>query len=170
MHYGMQRPPAYDLTLRFNEQISAEFALEVLWGHPSLDGPYSGSKPPERIPVSAYFSQEAPEGYGNASITGAEPVKCVVAYELWPDAPAKVLRVSLQASDAAPHLDAVDAWMVELAKWVWRELPFEVGVVADSFVSDWTGEGFWPELPLRRSFGLLWPDGDSEPTWHPPVS
>lgn len=100
-------------------------------------------------------------------------IPCDVAYELWSDAPAKVIRVSLEAGDAAPRLEAVDEWMAELGRWVWQSMPFEVGVVGDSFVSDWNGDGFWPELPLRRSFGLLWPEAGSasvEPVWYPPLS
>ena len=170
MPFGMQRPPAYDLTLRFNEQIRTEVALEALWQHPSLEGPYTygEDEQPVEVPLAAYFTADFTEGHGYASFADANRIPCVVTYELWPDAPAKVLRVSLDAADAEPRLNEVDAWMAELGKWVWRSMPFKVGVVGDSFVSDWTSDGFWPELPLRQSFGILWPDADG-PIWFPPT-
>lgn len=55
MGFGMQRRPAYDLTLRFNEQIRGEVALEALWSHPTLDGPYSESV---KVPIEAYFARD----------------------------------------------------------------------------------------------------------------
>jgi hypothetical protein len=97
-------------------------------------------------------------------------VLCTVAYELWPDAPAKVLRISVERGVAAPRLAAVDSWFARLGRRVWEVLHFEVGVVGDSFVSDWVGEGFWPELPLRPCFGLLWPEYPSGGvSWYPPA-
>jgi len=49
----MQRPPAYHLTLRFNEQVRGELALEALWSHPTLEGPYADPEPLQKVPVTA---------------------------------------------------------------------------------------------------------------------
>jgi len=170
----VQRQPAYDLTLRFNEGVRLQVAVDQLWAHPKLDGPYVESgRGFHAVESAAIFSKEYCELVGFASLADGERLACEVTNGLWPDAPAKVLRVSFAPETVAPRLAEVDEYLADLGRWVFRELPFEVGMVADSLVADWTGEGFWPALPLRRTFGLLWPqfgeDGEIEVAWYPPI-
>ena len=121
--------------------------------------------------LSEIFSPKLDGGFAFATIGEGERLLCSVRYELLPDAPAKVLRISFPREDVATRFAQVDEWMAALGRWAFRALHFELGLIGDSFLRDWTGEDF--ALPLRRAYGLLWPvvrEGEIDVEWLPPPS
>ena len=172
--------------------------LEALWSHPTLDGCYLDNdvEPSEQPKVRVGERADNDRLYGVAKLTNGVAVACG-SYcfssldgdqdEPLPQHNGLALFLPMSALSRAYPVDAypfgpmqgalewkneLDAWLVEIGKFVYERarfdqglVGFEVNTVEEVTIEDILALG----IPEKRLYGILWPQ-DGNLQWHPPTT
>jgi hypothetical protein len=180
-----------ELGSRSAERLLA--ALEALWGHPALDGPYADQErePDEQARVAASTGASA-SLFGVATLPGGARVPCrsgavgppIEDLEPWRNdsldfsVPAGGLGAAWPETAGLPFGDGVDdrAWQEPLEEWfadigraVFERVEFRVGWICfETGVVDEEEWGRWLSdgVPAERSVGILRPE-QAGLAWYP---
>jgi hypothetical protein len=183
----------YELAMELGEhpEERIEAAATALWSHPSLDGPYADrSREPDaqpKVPPSLVVDADMNHGYGLATLPDGNRLPClsVVVRESsdggsdWLDlcfptgALCEVYDLYGSAPDYVdpswrPWAEPLDLWFAEIARTVYRETPFRLGLIGEEVSGmfcalDLAAKGIANE-PMRP---LLVPDEDGSLLWYP---